>query len=77
MMEAFLKFYNEINFKNGFALYIYHSSIVDWCITIGYKASHPKHGEEIIKIHNSDMELAFAKAQVEFKQWLLENKGGY
>lgn len=77
MMEVFLKFYNEINFKNGFALNIYHSSIVDWSITVGYKASHPKKDEAIIVIRESDMELAFAKAQVELKQWLLENKDGY
>lgn len=76
-MESFLKFYDGVNFKNGFALEIYHSSIVDWSICIGYKATNPKHGEYIVKVQHCDMELAFAKAQVEFKEWLLENKGGY
>lgn len=76
-MEAFLKFYNEIHYKKGFAMTIYHSSIVDWCITIGYKSSHPKYGDEIVNIQEPDMELAFAKAQVELKQWLLENENGY
>lgn len=76
-MHDFLKFYNKQCQHYGFALKIYHSSIVDWCITIGFKITHPRHGERIIDIQECDIELAFAKAQVELKEWLLENEGGY
>lgn len=32
---------------------------------------------EIVNVSDCDMELCFAKAQVQFKEWLLENNGGY
>lgn len=32
---------------------------------------------EIVNVLDYDMELCFAKAQVQFKEWLLENNGGY
>lgn len=76
-MDDFLRFYNMIKDGNGWALEIYHSSIMDWCITIGYKTTHPKHGTDIIKVQDNDMELAFAKAQIKLKEWLLDNNGGY
>lgn len=50
---------------------------MDWCINIGYKSTHPKCEETIIQIQDCDYELAFAKAQVELKEWLSENNGGY
>lgn len=75
-MQEFIRFYNEKN-KGAWTLEIYHSSIMDWCITIGYKTTHSRNGETIIHIQDGDMDLAFAKAQVAFKEWLLENEGGY
>lgn len=50
---------------------------MDWCLTIGYKTTHPHHGVDIVKVQHCDVELVFAKAHVEFKEWLLNNKGGY
>lgn len=76
-MHDFLKFYDGIKHGKGWALNIYHSSITDWCIRVEYKTTHPKYGETIIHVQCSDMELAFAKAQVALKEWLLENDGGY
>lgn len=76
-MNEFLRFYDRMEHKRGWALSIYHSSITDWNIVVGYKSSHPKHGETIIHIEDCDMELAFAKAQVELKKWLVKNEGGY
>lgn len=75
-MVEFLRFYDESN-EGAWSLEIYHSSIMDWCITIGYKTTHHKHGEVIINVQGCDMDLVFAKAQVNFKEWLLENQGGY
>lgn len=76
-MKTFLKLYEDKYYSRGWNLSIYHSSIVDWTIQIGYKTTHPKYGELIIDIQESDMDLAFAKAQVELKKWLLENEEGY
>jgi hypothetical protein len=75
-MQDFLKFYNEKK-KGNWTLNIYHSSIMDWCITIGYKVTSKNHGETIIDVQSCDMEFVFAKAQVELKEWLLNNEGGY
>lgn len=76
-MYDFLKFYDGIKHNRGWALDVYHSSITDWCIVIEYKTTDPKYRETIIRIQCSDMGLAFAKAQVALKEWLLENEGGY
>jgi len=75
-MEAFIRFYAKVN-PGHWALDIRHSSIVDWSITVGYKASHPKYGESIIHVQGWDVDLAFAKAQVQLKEWLTEHNGGY
>lgn len=76
-MIEFLKFYDEKYFEKGWRLEIYHSSIMDWCITVGYKSTHPKSDEIILNIQNNDLEYIFAKAQVLLKDWLIENDGGY
>jgi hypothetical protein len=76
-MEEFVRFYNEKWRDRGWNLEIYHSSIMDWCITVGYKTTHPKHGDEIIRVQSCDADFAFAKAQVMLKEWLLKNEGGY
>lgn len=75
-MLEFIRFYDEVN-EGDWYLEIYHSSIMDWCISVGYKTTHHRRGETIINIQDCDMNLAFAKAQVAFKEWLRENKGGY
>ncbi|UED78102.1 hypothetical protein [Brevibacillus sp. DP1.3A] len=75
-MHEFVRFYDEAN-KGDWYLEIYHSSIMDWCIRIGYKTTHHRRGEAIINVQDCDMDLAFAKAQVAFKEWLRESEGGY
>jgi hypothetical protein len=76
-MNEFIKLYDDKSYERGWSLEIYHSSIMDWCITVGYKVTHPKHGETLIRVQNCDVEFAFAKAQVELKEWLSEHEGGY
>lgn len=76
-MEAFLKWFDKIADKYGFAMDIRYSSIVDWNITIGYKYTHPNKNDVIVQVENCDIDLAFAMAQVKLKEWLAENKGGY
>lgn len=76
-MNDFLKFFDSIHHQNGYSLEVYCSSIMDWCINIGYKSTHPLHGDKIVCVQDSDMELAFAKAHVDFKEWLRNNEGGY
>ena len=76
-MEAFLKFFDSIADQNEFNLEIYYSSIVDWCITVGYKSTSKNHGVKVISVQECDPELAFAKAQVQLKEWISTNKGGY
>lgn len=79
MMNDFLKFYDKVANNYGFNLKIYQSSIMDWCIDIGYKCTHVKHngGKSFIEIQNCDMEYAFAQAQVELKDYMLKEYEGY
>lgn len=76
-MQEFFETYNRYHLKLGLKLEVYHTSINDWSIAIGYKSTHPKSGETIVKVHSVDFEYAFAKAQVELKDWLSEHNGGY
>lgn len=76
-MHDFLKFYDSIKERFPWSIEIYNSSVMDWCITIGYQPTHTLHGEKIVHVQDCDMELVFAKAQVLLKEYLSENHGGY
>jgi hypothetical protein len=75
-MQEFLRFYNEKS-TGDWILEIYHSDVRYWTIKIAYKNTHPKYGETIIDVQSSDIDLVFARAQVEFKEWLLDTVGMY
>lgn len=77
-MKDFLKFFDEKANNLSMHLEIYYSKIMDWCITV-YKKGCGENGKDmqIVSVQSCDMEYAFAKAQVELKDWLLENNFGY
>lgn len=75
-MNEFLIFFKRIRDTYGFCLEIYNSSIIDWHIRVGYKVT-VGNNDTVIEVQHCDMEYAFAKAHVELKEWLSENKGGY
>jgi len=77
-MNEFLSFFDEKTRVYPMHLEIYYSTIMDWCISV-YKKGSGKDGEdiEILSVQSCDVELCFAKAQVELKEWLSENEGGY
>lgn len=51
-----------------------YSNVMDWCIDIyGYERDEMP----FISCQSCDVELVFAKAQVELKEWLAEHRGGY
>lgn len=75
-MSEFIKLFDEItNRKNHrhWRLEIYYSSVIDWNITITDRDTD----KQIISVQNCDADYVFAKAQIELKEWLLENEGGY
>lgn len=75
-MSEFIKFFNEVSSRKNhrhWRLEIYYSSVVDWNITITDRNTD----KQIISVQNCDVDYVFAKAQVELKEWLLENEGGY
>lgn len=53
-----------------------YSSLVDWMIVIYRGRSYAESQEENVNVQNCDMELCFAMAQVELKEWLLKECGG-
>lgn len=77
-MSEFLKFFNEKTKKYPMHLEIFYGHITDWIIRV-YKQGCAEDGSDIpiLNVQECDMELAFAKAQVELKEWLLDNVGGY
>lgn len=77
-MQDFLCFFNEKTRVYPMHLEIYYSKTMDWCISV-YKKGCGEDGEDlqIVSVQKCDMEYAFARAQVELKDWLLTNEGGY
>lgn len=77
-MNEFLRFFNEKAADYPMHLEISYNKVTDWEINI-YKRACEENGENlaIIYAQGCDMELCFAKAQVQLKEWLLENEGGY
>lgn len=77
-MTEFLKFFNEKRRSYPMHLEIAYSKICDWSIWI-YRKGCAKDGSDLqlVCVQDADMELAFAKAYVELKEWLLEYEGGY
>ncbi len=73
-MNEFLKFFDEKAHNYPMHLEIYYSKIMDWTIRVWKKMDKDI---EIVNVQDCDVDLAFAKAQVQLKEWLLENEGGY
>lgn len=59
-------------------LEIGYNRVTDWCIDV-YKRGCGENGKDlkILSVQDCDAKLAFARAQVELKEWLSENEGGY
>lgn len=77
-MQDFLEFFEEQRHSTAMHLEIYYSKVMDWVIQV-YKKGCVDDGEDlvILYVQEYDMKLAFAKAQIKLKEWLLENEGGY
>ena len=84
-MSDFLRFVNDLRKRFPIHVEIYYSKIMDWCVRItkvgcasDYPGS-PHDGNDAIlcNVQDLDMELAFAKAHVELKEWLSDYDGGY
>ena len=77
-MNEFLKFFNEKVHDYPMHLEVKYCKICDWTILI-YKKGCADDGADlvIVDVQDCDMELCFAKAQVQLKEWLLGHEGGY
>lgn len=84
-MSEFLEFLDKLVERFPLHVEIYYSKIMDWCIRVtkvgcapDYPGS-PRDGDDAVlcNVQDCDMNLAFAKAQVEVKEWLSKFNGGY
>ena len=76
-MEDFLRFFDQEIRINPMRISITHSSITDWTIDVQTGRNSFCKGERVCLIQDGDIELAFARAHVTVKEWLLEHRGGY
>lgn len=84
-MNEFLLFFDQLKRLFPMSLEITHSKITDYIINIykkGCAADYPNlehDGDDaiLVSVQSDDIELCFAKAHVELKEWLLDNNGGY
>ena len=77
-MRDFLKFFDTIADNFPMHMEITYSKITDYSIYI-YKKGCAEDGYDlkIVYVQSCDIELCFAMAQVQLKEWLSENNGGY
>lgn len=84
-MSDFLIFIDDLVHRFPLHVSITYSKTTDWEVYI-YKKNcaeeYPdslKDGNDAVLCHvqSGDIEYAFAQAQVEVKNWLIENEGGY
>lgn len=77
-MQDFLQFFKSVVADYPMHLQIGYSKICDWTIHIYKKGCADDGGDlPIVNVGDCDMELCFAKAHVEFKNWLIKNLSGY
>lgn len=55
-----------------------YSSVTDWMLTL-WLAAYNKDGSDLVifQEQNPDLDYLISKCKVEYKDWLLENNGGY
>lgn len=77
-MQDFLEFFDEMADGYPMHLEVYYSKMLDWCIRV-YKKGCGDNGADlsIVEVQDCDMYLAFARAQVQLKEWLREYERGY
>lgn len=84
-MTDFLRFIQDLTGRFSVHVEITYNKTCDWSIYV-YKQNcaeyYPKsycRGNDAVlcDVNSCDMELCFAKAQCEVKEWLLEHEGGY
>ncbi len=77
-MNDFLKFFEKTVKEYPMHLKISYNRVADWEIYV-YKSGCGENGKDLVIVDVSccDMELCFAKAQVQLKERLLYNNGGY
>ena len=77
-MNEFLRFFNTKLDELSMHMEIYYSKVMDWSIRVWRKGAGDN-GEDVtlVQVQDVDMELCFAKAHVQLKEWLLEHEGGY
>lgn len=84
-MSDFLLFIDDLAKRFPIHVNITYSKTCDWTIEV-YKRGmadcfpkSPRRGEDamLCNVQEHDMELAFAKAHCEVKEWMMENNGGY
>ena len=84
-MNDFLRFFNYKVRYFPMHFDLYYCKTCDWTLEItknGCAIDYPEansEGEDVIIFRGSepDLELLFAKAHVELKEWLIEYEGGY
>ena len=84
-MTEFLKFFDELVKSFPLHLDISYNKTCDWVISIYKKGcaadypNSPHNGEDaiLVNVQDCDMELCFAMAHVQLKEWLSDRRGGY
>ena len=90
-MNEFMKFIDDLAHRFPLHVEIYFSKVMDWCVTVYRKGCAEDYPGTPVRyydcektndaclcdVQDSDMELAFAKAHVAVKEWMLKYNGGY
>lgn len=79
MANEFFRFFDSMIDRGYFMhLEIGYNKTADYCIHV-YRKGMGESGKdlEMVSIQDIDVNMAFARAYVALKEWLLKNNGGY
>ena len=77
-MNEFLTFFDDLVKRYPLHLQISYSKICEWTIRVT-KQGCGENGNDLVLVdaESCDMALCFAMAQIQLKNWLSMNEGGY
>jgi len=75
-LTALFEVYERHATRLGLRMEIYHSSIIDWRVTIEKRRTLTE-GDLIVDVQHCDYGYVLTKAEIDLKKWLSEYINGY
>ena len=77
-MNEFLRFFDEIIHRYPMHMVLSYSKTTDWLLHVWREGTDDNgKNEDVLWEQDCDLDYVLARAQVDLKDWLTRNMGGY